>query len=158
MGSEMCIRDSDSLVRHVFSSLLIQLTENPVSGALKSSLNRREKLYCSNENQFVDSACHSKLSVDWNDVQSHSEYCNTSNYKPKVIFVQAYSTQFKELALKHINEKLLEQRPLIFVGIGIHDNFDHKKVIEEYLSPIIQLRNNRAGYSNPILVLSLIHI
>ena len=142
----------DSLVRHVFSSLLIQLTENPISGALKPSLNRREKLYCSNENQFVDSACHSKLSVDWEDVQSHSEYCNTSNYKPKVIFVQAYSTQLKDLALKQISEKLNEQRPLIFVGIGIHDNFDHNKVIEEYLSPIIQLRNNRAGYSNPILV------
>ena len=142
----------DSLVRHVFSSLLIRLTENPESGALKSTLSRQEKLYCSHDNQFVDSSCHSKLSTEWTDVKSHTDYCNTSTSKPKVVFVQAYATHLTELALRHINEKLSEQRPLIFVGIGIHDNFDHEKVIAQYLSPIVQLRNERAGYSNPILV------
>ncbi|XP_066935854.1 uncharacterized protein [Clytia hemisphaerica] len=142
----------DSLVRHVFSSLLIQLTEDPQTGALKPNLHQTEKQYCSDENQFVDSACHSKLSIDWHEVNAHPEYCNTSISKPKVFFIQAYASHLGGMAYEKVNKILSEQRPLILIGIGIHDNFNHDKVIDEYLAPLIQLRNERIGYSNPVIV------
>jgi len=142
----------DSLVRHVFSSLLIQLTNDTKAGALKPHLHPHEKVFCADENQFVDSSCHSKLSVDWKDVKLHPGYCNSSGSLPKIDFIQAYSTHFKQLAMDRVEEVLLEERPLVLLGIGIHDNFDYEKVIEQYLQPIVQLRNKRMAFTNPVFV------
>ena len=134
----------DSLVRHMFSALLILLTNDKKKGALRTDISQRAVELCADENQFVDSACHTKLAMNYADVKSHKTYCaNLTNHnKPLLSFVEAYSMKQSSLAIKTISEKLLETRPFILLGIGIHDSFDHSRVIAELLLPIVELRRS----------------
>nr|XP_012560501.2 uncharacterized protein LOC105846371 [Hydra vulgaris] len=141
----------DSLVRHVFSSLLLSLTGDLLFGALKVTLTQSDLRFCSGENQFIDSSCHVKLATKWSEIQQNKMYCPSLISKPELSFVQAYSTLQSQMALETIKLKLSEPRPLFIVGIGIHDNFNAEKVIQYYLDPIVQLIR-QASNSKPILV------
>lgn len=141
----------DSLVRHVFSAFLMLLTGDLKYGALKHRLKQTNREYCKGENQFVDSSCHVKLATKWFDIKENPSYCNHTEDKVKISFVQAYSTRHKNLAIDTIEKALKEKRPLIFVGIGIHDNFNSTKVIKDFLKPILGIRFPYKT-SNPIFV------
>ena len=141
----------DSLVRHVFSSLLLRLTGDLLYGALKVDSSEKDLKFCSGENQFIDSSCHVKLATKWEEIKQNKLYCPLLRNKPELSFVQAYSTLQSKMALDAIEAKLLEPRPLLIVGIGIHDNFDADKVTKFYLDPIVQ--TIRQSYtSKPLLV------
>lgn len=142
----------DSLVRHLFSSLLIHLTNDTRAGALKHNIHENDKNFCGFENQFVDSSCHVKLATDWEVIRVNKDYCKDSYLTPKLSFVEAYSVRHKDLALQTIRAALQELRPLIIIGIGIHDNFNSMKVISEYLYPLVELRNQYGAISKPVIV------
>jgi len=141
----------DSLVRHVFSALLIQLTNDPVYGALKPSLKPAELEFCKEENQFVDSSCHVKLAMKWQDIQNNGAFCPRERLKLRMSFIEAYSTSTSKLALASIAERLVEPRPLVVIGIGIHDNFNATKIYENFLSPIVQLKS-KFVQSRPVMI------
>eukprot|EP00794_Sanderia_malayensis_P017695 gene17695-19463_t len=142
----------DSLVRHLFTALMILLTDNVKSGGLRTDLNAKYTELCGGESQFVDSACHNKLAITWNDVASHVDYCShlKQNQRPVISFEQTHSVKQAELAIQRIKQRLREPQPLIVLGIGVHDSFNHTKIIDEFLSPIVQLkkvmRNNNAEF------------
>jgi len=141
----------DSLVRHTFSSLLLHLTNDSEYGALKQDLSKKAKDYCKDENQFVDSACHIKLATNWEDIKSNKNYCSLTNERVQISFTQAYSTTLSSLAFKTVEDALQHPRPLIFIGIGVHDNFNANKVIETYLKPLLNLRKVYMN-SKPIII------
>lgn len=141
----------DSLVRHVFSALLLYLTDDPLNGALKPALSTINKNYCKGENQFVDSSCHSKLATKWEEISNNEMYCSSNKRKVKVSFVQAYSTSLYPLAGRAIQKILSDPRPLILLGIGVHDNFNASKVITNYLKPIFDTRKHYNN-SNPLFI------
>ncbi len=137
----------DSLVRHLFTALLILLTMNIKSGGLKVDLNQKYVDLCGGENQFVDSACHNKLAMTWNDVIKHKEYCSNLAYekKPRISFEQTHSIKQLGLAKEVITRRLYEPKPLIILGLGVHDSFNYTRISKEFLQPIVQLR--RAIYN-----------
>ena len=137
----------DSLVRHIFISLLLLLTKDKESGALLTDMKQIDKDICSGENQFTDSACHKKLIMHWKDIKTNPKYCSSvvSNRKPILSFVEAYNVQHLSLASNELKQRLSEKNPLVVVGIGVHDNFNHTKVITDYLSPLVDIRNSIAG-------------
>ena len=132
----------DSLVRHLFSSLLILLTRDKEHGALRTDLTQLDKEICAGENQFVDSACHKKLAMTWNDVQKHKGYCSSmaNHTKPRLSFVEAYNIKQLHLATLELKQRLIEEKPLVIIGIGVHDNFNYTRVIAEYLIPMVEMR------------------
>lgn len=135
----------DSLVRHIFSSLLILLTNDKECGALLPNTKQVEKDICSAENQFTDSACHKKLVMYWDDVKTNAKYCKgmPDSKKPRLSFIEAYNVRQIPLALDGFKERLAEERPLVIVGIGVHDNFNSTKVIKDYLVPLVEMRNRK---------------
>lgn len=130
----------DSLVRHMFSSLLILLTKDKENGALLTQIKPIEKEICSGENQFTDSACHKKLVMYWNDIKINPKYCH-GNKRPRLSFIEAYNVKHYNLAYDELKERLSEEKPLVVLGIGVHDNFNYTTVINDYLSPIVDMRN-----------------
>ena len=132
----------DSLVRHIFSSLLILLTQDRQYGALLNDIKQVEKEICSGENQFTDSACHKKLIMYWKDIKKNPRYCSgmSMDSKPRLSFVEAYNAKHYHLAHEELKERLMEKRPLVILGIGVHDNFNYTKVIHNYLSPLVKMR------------------
>jgi len=137
----------DSLVRHIFSSLLLLLTQNRESGALQTDIKEIDKAICSGENQFTDSACHKKLIMYWKDIKANPKYCSNAEpgKKPILSFVEAYNTVHLPLASDELNQRLSEKNPLVILGIGVHDNFNYTKVINDYLSPIVDIRNSKGA-------------
>lgn len=139
----------DSLVRHLFSALLIHLTQDRVYGALKANQSRRVLDFCKAESQFVDSSCHTKLATKWSDIRRNEKYCPSMQKKVKLSFTQAYSTRQTELAISTIKSALHEERPLFLIGIGIHEQFNVTNVIDNYLKPILRLRNTHNNNTQP---------
>ena len=137
----------DSLVRHIFSSLLLLLTQDKESGALLTDIKQIDKEICSGENQFTDSACHKKLIMYWKDIKSNPRYCSSTHRdgKPILSFVEAYNVNHLSLASEELEQRLSEKNPLVIIGIGVHDNFNHTKVINDYLSPLVGIRDSKAN-------------
>ena len=131
----------DSLVRHLFSALLMHLTQDRVYGALKTNQSRAVLEFCKAEGQFVDSSCHVRLATQWSDIRENKKYCSSTERKIRLSFTQAFSTRQTELALSVMKGELVEPRPLFLVGIGIHEQFNVTKVIDDYLKPILNLRD-----------------
>lgn len=141
----------DSLVRHTFSALLIHLTGDRAYGALKPSQSKQALEYCKAESQFVDAACHTKLATKWEEIKINKKYCSSMNRKVKLSFVQAFSTNHTPLAIAAIKEALREYRPLLLLGIGIHEQFNVSKVINFYIRPIIRVINMYRNLSPEII-------
>ena len=143
----------DSLVRHLFTALVILLTNDGQYGGLRTKLPKTDQDYCKGENQFTDSACHTKLAMNWTNIKENKKYCKTltNQNKPIISFVEAFSSRYANLALNTVRSRMVEVRPLILLGIGVHDNYDHKKVIRTFLDPIIYARNS-ATNSNPLII------
>ena len=132
----------DSLVRHLFSSLLILMTADPEKGGLKTETSQVDKEICAGENQFVDSACHKWLSMTWDDVEKNGNYCvgMPEGHRPRIGFIEAYNIKQLHKAKQELKTRLKEKRPLLVIGIGVHENFNYSRVIGEYLKPIIELK------------------
>lgn len=141
----------DSLVRHIFSSLLIHLTEDRTYGALKSNQSRKVLEFCKEESQFVDSSCHTRLATKWDDIKNNKRYCASMREKIKISFTQAYNIANTELAISAIKEALSQENALILIGIGVHEQFNVMGVINEYLNPIIELINENKETQSKII-------
>lgn len=141
----------DSLVRHMFSALLIHLTDDLAYGALRHNLNATELSQCKYGMQFADRICRLKLAVNWKDIQSNPRYCAYNDKKIKVRFVEAFVTGHSALAKATVGQALREERPLIVVGIGIHNHFVVKKVWKDYLEPIMKFLKQKE-YKKPFFI------
>lgn len=130
----------DSLVRHLFSSLLLILTNDFKHGALKTNAPSAFKKFCSGDSQFIDSMCHVYIAMRWKDLSMHPTFCPRVNpLRFKVDFIEAYNIKHAPIALKVIKRQLSRQGAVVFLGIGIHNNFNATSVIESYLDPIVKL-------------------
>jgi hypothetical protein len=76
----------------------------------------------------------------WKDLSMHPTFCPRVNpLRFKVDFIEAYNIKHAPIALKVIKRQLSRQGAVVFLGIGIHNNFNATSVIESYLDPIVKL-------------------
>lgn len=133
----------DSLVRHIFSASLIHLSNDLHTGALKANLSQQTYKGCGGEKQFADSWCHRHLAMTWKEVREKPLYCGATSQKPVIRFVQAYNAQRGSAALKAVTDVASESRPLVAIGVGIHNNFNSSQIVDEYLEPILRVTKTR---------------
>lgn len=136
----------DSLVRHLFSSILLVLTNDFKYGALKSTASRTIRTLCQGDSQFIDSMCHVHIAMRWKDLSLHPTFCPQSHpAKFKVDFIEAYNVKHAPIAFKIIERQLSKKGSVVFLGIGIHNSFNATLVLESYLKPIVDLVNRSRG-------------
>ena len=129
----------DSLVRHFFSALQIILTSDPTHGALKRNTPSKYLRLCEGESQFIDAMCHAYITMQGKDI------CRGNKRGFSTSFVEAYSVKHVSVALSTIQRLLGEPFSYVLLGIGIHDNFNSKSVIENYLEPIISAISSKGN-------------
>ena len=128
----------DSLVRHLFSAMVIILTNDPLHGALKYNTAPKMRDMCKGDSQFVDSICHVHTAMTWRDLTDHPNFCD-GWAKFQISYVKAYKVEVADLALLAIKKRLNKVGSVVLMGIGIHNNFNASAVIQSYLEPAVQL-------------------
>lgn len=142
----------DSLIRHLFSSMLLILTNDVKYGALKTTISPAYRKLCQGDSQFIDSMCHVHIAMRWKDISLHPTFCPQSQpLKFKMDFIEAYNIKHAPIALKIIKRQLSRKGSVVLLGIGIHNSYNATLVLEIYLKPIVELI---AKYGNgwPLLV------
>ncbi|XP_001629363.3 uncharacterized protein LOC5508781 [Nematostella vectensis] len=143
----------DSLVRHLFSALLLILTRDRTYGALKFSARFKQKDMCRGDNQFVDSMCHALTAMRWTDISKHPTFCPERKQSFKMDFVEAYNINHAKIALTFAKRMLYRRGSVILIGVGIHNGFNAPLVIEKYFGPILRLlQHSRATTGWPRLI------
>ena len=128
----------DSLVRHLYSAMLLILTGDPLYGALKTDTPKAKRRICRGDGQFLDSMCQKNTLMRWREIASQQSFCG-NKAKFKISFIQAYNTERAHYVFSTVTSLLNQVGAVIFLGIGIHDNFNSTKVIENYLEPTLKI-------------------
>ncbi|XP_068688714.1 uncharacterized protein [Montipora foliosa] len=128
----------DSLVRHLFSAMLIILTNDPLYGALKFSTTPKMRDICKGDSQFGDSICHVHTAMTWRDVIDNPNFCNRWA-RFQISYVKAYRVEIASLAHLTIKKHLNKVGSVVLMGIGIHNNFNSTAVVQSYLEPAVRL-------------------
>ena len=130
----------DSIMRQFFGGLLIHLTDDRLYGTLVSSLNQQVFTECKGELQFMEKyLCRVSFASEWADIKNNQKYCQFSKQKPKSQYKGFYNIEYLQNGITDIESILLESKPLLVVGIGLHENLDSSRVIERYLKPLLNL-------------------
>ena len=132
-------------MRHLFSALRIILTNNPNYGCLKKNTPPTYQYLCKGENQFTDGICHAFIEMDGHDL------CTGKSSKFYISFIEAYNVKHLDVAIRTIKKLLGEPFTYVLIGSGIHDNFDWKMMISDYLEPIVSIVSSK-GIGWPRLV------
>lgn len=146
----------DSFIGHLFLTLTLLITGDPVRGALRSTLSEEEKEQCSGELQFFAGkhSCHLKLIRDLEELDTN-QLCN-GKARFKSYFVEAYNVNQFPLAVKTVKNLLGKRKAIIVLGVGIHIHLNATMVIAKYLKPFLSLIEN-SGNDRPLLIWATIH-
>ncbi|XP_067678785.1 uncharacterized protein [Haliotis asinina] len=123
----------DSLVRHVYTALLLIVTGNMKDGAMNDNVRQDVKDECTGMYMFTEKVCrlHLKMSL---------QACNgTVNLEMKYLFSAIYGKKLKRIVAN------LKSKSLLFTGIGIHNNFNHTDVQRMFLLPTLYYKDNNKG-------------
>ncbi|XP_071119628.1 uncharacterized protein [Haliotis cracherodii] len=118
----------DSLVRHIYTGLLMTVRGNFKDGAVRPTESRVWKSKCSGMNMFEERNCRRRLDAQPKNI------CRgrvTLSWKKHYV-----SRRWTEL-INDVTEGLADRRTLFVVGIGIHEDYNSTKVKLEYLKPTL---------------------
>ncbi|BFY99553.1 hypothetical protein BsWGS_02593 [Bradybaena similaris] len=121
----------DSFIRHVFAALVISLT-NLADGALKEDTPPEVKGRCFGANQITGEECRAYLNHDRLLCQG----------KVKVRYVQLFSVIELPTLLTLLADLRGSSTSLVVLGLGIHENFNHRVVSKKFLYPALNLRQS----------------
>ncbi|XP_071115266.1 uncharacterized protein [Haliotis cracherodii] len=120
----------DSLVRHVYTAMLLVVTGNMKDGAMKDDVPQDIRNTCTRMYMFTEKVCRLHLKFGL-------RACNgTVNLELKYFFYASYGPQLKQSVEK------LNSKSLLFTGIGIHSHYDHKVIQKKFLLPTLKYIEN----------------
>ncbi|XP_067678207.1 uncharacterized protein [Haliotis asinina] len=120
----------DSLVRHVYTAMLLVVTGNMKDGAMNDNVPQNVRNACSGMYMFTEKLCrlHLKYSV---------RPCNgTVHLELKYFFAASHGRKLKQIVTK------LNSKSIILTGIGIHNYFNHTEVQKKFLLPTLSYIGN----------------
>ncbi|KAK6175147.1 hypothetical protein SNE40_013669 [Patella caerulea] len=121
----------DSLIRHLYTALVMLLRNNLKDGAISDNAPTDAKRRCSGMYIFSDRRC--RVYVD-DDIE---HICNGHNFSLK--FFEYYSTHYSvnitQLARKNLNKP----KTILLVGVGLHDNLNFRRIQLNLLQPLLNI-------------------
>ena len=142
----------DSLVRHFHNALMILFTDDKESGCLIKDINETHRGLCSGDMQFVDggkATCHGKT-VKNIDQLPKGKFCQ-GKHNFLYSFHEFYSLAHAKLAMNEVRANLHKKHSVVAIGVGLHMDLNAGKVLNGYLKPILQLRE-QAKSNWPLIV------
>jgi len=146
----------DSLIRHLYTAILIHLTNDDQFGGLSSRLSQTEKMKCQFDLQFGETLCRAKIPFTPDDIKANNKFCPVVKNKIDIRLSESYDILHAKEAYKIVEPRFAEKHPLIILGVGLHDNLDPVAIQKGYLEPIIKL-SSTFYHSNPVFVWANVH-
>ncbi|XP_046565001.1 uncharacterized protein LOC124273741 [Haliotis rubra] len=115
----------DSLVRHVYTAMLLIVTGNMKDGAMNANTPKNVRNECSGMYMFTEKLCRLQLKYS-------VRACNgTVHLELKYFFAASFGRNLKQMVTN------LNSKSIIFTGIGIHNHFNHMEVQQKFLLPTL---------------------
>ncbi|XP_046563324.1 uncharacterized protein LOC124272214 [Haliotis rubra] len=115
----------DSLVRHVYTAMLLIVTGNMKDGAMNANTPKNVRNECSGMYMFTEKLCRHQLNYS-------VRACNgTVHLELKYFFAASFGRNLKQMVTN------LNNKSIIFTGIGIHNHFNHTEVQKKFLLPTL---------------------
>ena len=142
----------DSLVRHFHNALMITFTDDRETGCLVKDIDDNDRRLCSSDMQFVDGGkaiCHGKTARKISQLPK-GKFCR-GEHSFLYSFHEFYSVAHINLVLHEVRKNLHKKNSVMAIGVGLHMGLDPHKVLNEYLKPILQLKQQAQSYW-PVIV------
>ena len=131
----------DSLVRHLHNAMTILFTDDRDAGCLAKGLPKSDITLCSGDMQFVDGGkciCHNKTAQKISQLPE-GKFCG-GKYDFEYSFHEFYSSYHAMFTLNKIRENLNRKNSVVAIGVGLHMALSVNTVINDYVQPIITLK------------------
>ncbi|XP_046357031.2 uncharacterized protein LOC124135644 [Haliotis rufescens] len=129
----------DSLVRHVYTAMVLLVTGNMKDGAMNDNVPQDIRNLCSGMDMFTEKVCRLHLKYTL-------QACNgTVKLEMQYLFSADHGQQLKQRVIN------LNSKSLLLVGIGIHNNYDHTLVQTKFLLPTLNYKRSNKRYWPKVL-------
>ncbi|XP_046346684.2 uncharacterized protein LOC124127333 [Haliotis rufescens] len=118
----------DSLIRHMYTGLLMAIRHNFEDGGLRSTEDADIKKRCSGMNMYEEKLCRAKLP------QNVTELCGG---RVRLRFTPYYNFQFSKQFQQAFFDAPRTKRSYFVVGIGFHVGLDSNSIYNHYLKPVL---------------------
>ncbi|XP_071099495.1 uncharacterized protein [Haliotis cracherodii] len=124
----------DSLMRHVYTAMLMVLSNNGVDGALKAGTPKDIHKQCTGMYAFTEKVCRAHI-------ERQSTFCDG---RVSVNMLEYYHLASATNFHRDFHSFLHKNKTVVLVGVGYHDSFDFERVFIEYIYPVIDMmkKNN----------------
>ncbi|CAH1786548.1 unnamed protein product [Owenia fusiformis] len=139
----------DSLMRHVMAGLLILLRQGPGADSLLHPNTPKEiKQVCTKYYQLLHKQCNNEY------IWKSATLCNGNL---KLTLAELYSIDVFKKQKGTISELDLDEKSLIIMGAGLHDDLNSQYMINDYIKPALneiykeRTKLDEADSNNPVL-------
>ncbi|ESO92523.1 hypothetical protein LOTGIDRAFT_232991 [Lottia gigantea] len=124
----------DSYMRHLYTGLLSFLRNNSQTGALERNPKQNILKECSGMYVFTEKVCRGH--IDRNPK-------NICSGKVNVIFKEHYELRFAKQFKEDVDNITKSESTLIVCGIGLHSQMQSRKILNDYLMPVLNILKTR---------------
>ncbi|XP_026696603.2 uncharacterized protein LOC100176800 [Ciona intestinalis] len=128
----------DSFTRIMFSSLLMRLTNRPVTGAWRKNMTDQLKDLCSDSAFPCWKACR-QLTSSFDDMEYRSDLCAGRNVTFRAFLKRYYNTRYSLAFKKLVQSNLGRAGSIIIVSMGFHEQFNFNAVAWRFMEPAVRL-------------------
>ncbi|XP_050409892.1 uncharacterized protein LOC130010307 [Patella vulgata] len=126
----------DSLMRHMYTSLLLLLRNNTFDGAMKKNVTKDIHDKCTGMFMFTEKICRLQLDIAPRDL------CGGQF---ELIFTEYYHTGLSRKFVDKVKELMARKKVLIIAGIGFHSGFNHRVIMDQYVAPALKVIQKHNG-------------
>jgi len=127
----------DSLIRNMFATFLMLMSDDPVHGAWSKQTKPEWKKICKSDTFYFWDECR-KLVGDMDDVFFPSNLCGGRKPNFTASFKMFYSLGQTDMFHNFMKSLEGKSNTLVLIGVGAHMAFDPDIVINKYLEPALQ--------------------
>jgi len=134
-------------MRHMFVTLLMLLSDDPVRGAWKKGMTDELRKKCLSEQFYFWKECR-HLITSLEEVANPQALCGGREARFNITMKPYYNPKFKDNFLDLVRNLTGKAGTLVVVGVGFHMQCEAEKTLNSYLGPAVKHIENFYRHAN----------
>eukprot|EP00794_Sanderia_malayensis_P000217 gene217-832_t len=145
----------DSVIRQLFTTMLLILSGNPQSGSVPRNASKSELSRCAGELQLTQRDCSIGITAHSMDVLPLGSICDGAT-DFQLHLLTDYGSSLQTDVLDKIKEMLGQKNSYVVLGVGFHYGLNSDYVISNFISKVTRLVEN-GGHGWPRIIWMELH-